>query len=221
MMKKSDSNKTEQIVDRILSYIIDNKLGENDKLPSEEQMADQFGCSRVCIREALRGLKFLGLLETGTRSGTHIRQVEYSLLSRVLGFQIATSDKSYYQLLEARLSLELSVLELVDKRATKEQLKKLEELADCTRKDNSPEELERTHIRDCAFHRYLMEISGNSVLASFSRLLEIFFLRRYVADDLNYGASQDHLNIVIALRHHNLELARGIMRKHLGKNKND
>ncbi len=180
-------------------------------------MADQFECSRVCIREALRGLKFLGLLETGTRSGTHIRQIEFTLLSRVLGFQIATSDSSYYQLLEARLELELGVLELIDKRATKEQLQRLDELADCVMHDDTPAEIERTYQRDSAFHRTLFEISGNSVLASFSRLMEIFFTRRYVAIDHNVSATQDHRDIVNALRHHNLELARGIMRRHLGK----
>ena len=68
-MKTKNASKTEQVVDEILSYIIDHKLTLHDKLPSEEEMTELFGVSRVCVREALRGLKFLGLVETGTRRG--------------------------------------------------------------------------------------------------------------------------------------------------------
>lgn len=216
-MKNGNSDKTEQVVDCILSYIIDNKLGVNDKLPSEEEMTTLFGVSRVCIREALRGLKFLGLVETGTRRGTRIRQVDFAILSRVLGFQIAVSDLSYYQLLEARLSIELGVLDIVVKKISEQQLTQLQELADCARKNDTPEELDRNYQLDCEFHRKLLEISGNEMLTSFSRLLEIFFSRRAATCEMSQAAARDHINIVDALRHRNLELARGIMRSHLDK----
>ncbi len=220
-MPNGNSSKTEQVVDAILSYIIDHHLTVNEKLPSEEEMTVLFGVSRVCIREALRGLKFLGLVETGTRRGTRIRQVDFALLSRILGFQIAVSDLSYYQLLEARLSIELSVLDIIIDKITPEHLAQLRELADCARYDDSPEEIERNYQRDCEFHRALLTISGNELLRSFSRLLEIFFTRRSATPEMSQAAAREHLGIIEALENHNLELARGIMRGHLAKYKGE
>ena len=106
-MRSHDKNKTEMVVNGILSRIIADKLGVGDRLPSEEELGEEFGVSRLCVREALRGLKFLGVLETGTRGGTRIRGVDFPLLNRVLGFQIAVSGLSYREVLDARVALEL------------------------------------------------------------------------------------------------------------------
>ncbi len=220
-MKTKNASKTEQVVDEILSYIIDHKLTLHDKLPSEEEMTELFGVSRVCVREALRGLKFLGLVETGTRRGTRLQQVNFALLSRILGFQIAVSDLSYYQLLEARLSIELSVLDIIINKITPEQLKELREIADCARYEDTPEAIERNYQRDCEFHRALLAISGNELLCSFSRLLEIFFTRREATCAMSQAAAAEHQGILDALENHNLELARGIMRNHLAKYKGE
>ena len=221
LMPMKNSSKTEQVVDAILSYIIDHKLTLNDKLPSEEEMTVLFGVSRVCVREALRGLKFLGLVETGTRRGTRIRQVNFSLLSRILGFQLAVSDLSYYQLLEARLAIELNALDIAAGKITREQLKELRGLADCARYDDTPEEIERNYQRDCEFHRALLAVSGNELLCSFSRLLEIFFNRSRASCAMSQAAAAEHQGILDALETHNLELARGIMRNHLAKYKGE
>lgn len=221
MMPMKNFSKTEQVVDAILSYIIDHKLTLNDKLPSEEEMTVLFGVSRVCVREALRGLKFLGLVETGTRRGTRIRQVNFSLLSRILGFQIAVSDLSYYQLLEARLAIELNALDIAAGKITREQLKELRGLADCARYDDTPEEIERNYQRDCEFHRALLAVSGNELLCSFSRLLEIFFNRSRASCAMSQAAAAEHQGILDALETHNLELARGIMRNNLAKYKGE
>ena len=205
-MKNGNSNKTDQSIDRILSYLIEHKLKLNDKLPSEEELTELFGVSRVSVREGLRGLKFLGL-------------VDFSILSRVLGFQIAVSDLSYFQLLEARLSIELGVLDIIIDKITPQQLDELRALADCARYDDTPEEIERNYHRDCEFHRKLLEISENQVLIAFSNLLEIFFTRRSASAEASQAGAREHFQIVEALETGNLELARGIMRSHLRKYK--
>ena len=204
---------------QILSYLIEHKLKLNDKLPSEEELTELFGVSRVSVREGLRGLKFLGLVESSTRGGTRIRQVDFSILSRVLGFQIAVSDLSYFQLLEARLSIELGVLDIIIDKITPQQLDELRALADCARYDDTPEEIERNYHRDCEFHRKLLEISENQVLIAFSNLLEIFFTRRSASAEASQAGAREHFQIVEALETGNLELARGIMRSHLRKYK--
>lgn len=220
-MKKNNLNKTDQSVDRILSYLIEQQLKLNDKLPSEEELAERFQMSRGSVREGLRGLKFLGLIESSTRGGTRVRQVDFSILSRVLGFQIAVSELSYFQLLEARLSIELGVLDIIIDKITPQQLEELRELADCSRHDDTSEAIERNHRRDCEFHRKLLEISENQILISFSNLLEIFFSRRSSSIADSQAGARGHVQIIDALKSKNLELARGLMRDHLHKYKGD
>ncbi len=86
-----DIQKSEQMVDLILSHIIDNKLKPGDKLPSEEEMTMLFKASRVSIREGLRGLKFLGLLKSTTSRGTVIQEMDFSILTRCLGFKLQSA----------------------------------------------------------------------------------------------------------------------------------
>jgi len=216
-----NKDKTQTVVNKIMSYMVEKNLKVNDKLPSEEEMTECFNVSRVCVREALRGLKFLGLVEAGTRGGTRIKQMDFTVLAQALGFQIAISDVSYYKLLEARLSIELGVLEIISKKITPLQITQLRSVADCARYDNSITEIERNYQRDCEFHRLLLTISDNEMLISFSRLLEIFFTRRTSSCEASQAAAIDHKNIIDALEQHNLELARGIMRSHLEKYKGE
>lgn len=212
------SCKSEQMVDLILSYIIANRLKPGDKLPSEEELTRLFRVSRVSIREGLRGLKFLGLLKSTTSRGTTVQEMDFAILSRCLGFQIALSDFSYRQLLEARLAIEISALELVCGKLSAHQLRELRNLADSSRKNDSPEEFERDYRIDRDFHQCLLRCSGNSVLIAFSRLLQIFF--SHIVDESlanSDAAAHDHDQLIDALEASNLELARGIMRKHLGR----
>lgn len=209
-----DTSKSGQTVDRILDYIIANGLKPGDRLPSEEELTRLFGVSRVSVREGLHGLKFLGLLKSTTSRGTVIREMDFGILARCLGFQIAVSEVSYRQLLEARLAVECGALELICGKLAPEQLAELRRLADCRRRDDSEEEVRRDHCSDRAFHQYLLACGGNEVLTVFSRLLGIFF-DRVVDAGGNPAATGDHEMLIDALEHGNLELARGIMRRHL------
>lgn len=213
------SNKSNQVVDSILSYIIENHLRPGDKLPSEEELTRRLGVSRVSVREGLRGLKFLGLLQSSTSRGTEIREMDFSILTRCLGFQIAVSDISFAQLLEARLTLETSAIELLCGHLTTAQLDDLEATADCSRRDNSPTEVAKDFHREREFHHALLRACGNQVLISFARLLEIFFSRSFpeIGIPESKAASLEHRQLVDALRRNNLDLARGIMKQHLNK----
>lgn len=213
-----DACKSEQIVDLILSYIINNELKPGDKLPSEEEMTALFKVSRVSIREGLRGLKFLGLLKSTTSRGTVVQEMDFSILARCLGFQIAVSDVSYRQLLEARLAIETAALELICGKLKPYQIKCLRKMADCKRRNNSREEILRDYRADQEFHQYLLQCSGNTVLIAFARLLQIFF--SHIIDDKASSsdiATAYHEMLIDALANNNLELARGIMREHLFK----
>ncbi len=217
--KRSTGGKSGLVVDAILRYIMQEHLHPGDLLPSEEELTTRLGVSRVCVREGLRGLKFLGLLKSSTSRGTMIQAMDFDILSRCLVFQTAIDNNSFSTLLEARLVLELGVVEQLCGRLTPEQYQELEACVDCTRKDDSPAEAERNAHTDRQFHSMLFKCCGNPVLMSFSNLLEIFFARTFTALGVTECqiATSEHRLLLDALQNGNLELARGIMKQHIIK----
>jgi len=60
---------SEMVASRIRDHIIEHSLGEGDRLPTEHELADQFGVSRGSIREATKALGFLGIIRSAPRRG--------------------------------------------------------------------------------------------------------------------------------------------------------
>ena len=203
----------------LLEFILETGLRPGDRLPPEEALAVQFGVSRVSVREALHGLKFLGMLTSTPRRGTILAEIDFSRLSRYLSFQLAYSAMPARELLEARLAIELGMLELLCGKLTDDVYLRLREAVKngCCRND-SPAEQERHGQEDFAFHRLLLSSSGNVVLEAFSSLLETFFRRlkgNPVTLDETRRADAEHLQLVEAIHDNNIDLARGLMRRHL------
>lgn len=211
----------DSIAERIFHFIRENHLSAGDKLPTEKELAAMFGSSRVVVREGLQGLKFLGILESSTRGGTIIREVNFPLLSRSIQFQIAINSVDWNQLTDARLAIELGVLDTLCGKLSQEQLHALRKSAECTRTGNTAEELRYAIEQDKNFHHLLFEYSGNPILLAYSQLLECFFDGHRLPGKIEESVevTGDHLQILSALETGNLELARGTMRRHLNKYK--
>ena len=146
-------NKTERTINAILTYIVNNRLGIGDKLPSEVEWVAMLGVSRLCVRESLLGLKFLGVLRSHTRGGTKLNQVDFTILNRIIGFQISLLEYSFKQLLEARLAIELGALDILSGRISAEQLEHLRKFAVTTEGEI---DLCSRSRKDCAFHQELL-----------------------------------------------------------------
>lgn len=220
-MNRKES-KTERTINAILTYIINNRLGIGDKLPSEDELVSILGVSRLCVREALLGLKFLGVLRSHTRGGTHLHKVDFKILNRVIGFQISLLDYSFKQLLEARLTIELGALDMLAGKLSAEQLQHLKKLSITSEDDE--EDLCTRARNDCRFHQELLSLCGNEILLSFSQLLEIFFFK-YLEKTMptikkahsSLTGDSEHFALLEALESGNTELARGLLKKHLGR----
>lgn len=177
-----------------------------------------FHVSRVSVWEGLRELKFLGLVESVLRRGTILKEMDFAMLIRLLGFQIVVSPVSKQQLQAARLAVKLGALELVCGKLTEEELHALKEIADCSRMDDSSEQLKWNYSRDCEFHSFLLHAVRNPELTAFSNLLEAFFKEIcLVPIKASRDAAEDRLQLVKALEQGNLELPHEIMRLYLTK----
>lgn len=206
----------EVVAERIKQHIIDNKLKPGDRLPTEQQLSDRFGVSRVTTRDATRALGFLGIINAAPRRGLEVGRVNMKRVSEYLGFHFAISDFPTAQLLDSRIVIETGILSHLMMRMENDSTiyPRLMELADRIRPKGN---LDERIAADVAFHRALLDASGIEPLLAFHDMLTIFFdrFRRSLSQgDWDKGTKQ-HRQILDALRDGDLKRACESLHKHL------
>jgi GntR family transcriptional repressor for pyruvate dehydrogenase complex len=164
------------VISRIKDYLIEHALSEGDRLPTEQQMTEMFGVSRISVREATKALSFLGIIRSAPRRGLTVGRVDMGRVTEYLGFHFALNNYPRRQLLVARAVIETGALpeameHIASDPALYETLSALNEQLKAAR---SPDDFIGG---DLQFHRALLEASGIEPLVAFNSLLEIFFRR--------------------------------------------
>jgi GntR family transcriptional regulator, transcriptional repressor for pyruvate dehydrogenase complex len=118
----------ESIIDRIKSDILAGKLCIGEKLPPERELAKQFGVSRTSIREALRTLEILGVIESIQGSGNFISGNFEKSLTESMSMMFLLQHVDSRQVSQLREALEIKAALLAVDNATEEQIKRLEEI---------------------------------------------------------------------------------------------
>ena len=218
-----ETGKTQRAAEQILSYMMRNRIRTGDKIPSEAELSRLFSVSRVTVREAVRGLKVLGILKSSTKGGTVVRKMDFDTLGSSLRFQLTAGGFSLTELLDTRLLIEEGNLERICGRLTPEQVETLKELSDCGIPLKNEAARRKAAEADMMFHKTLLEYGGNRILMTYSELLHFFF--HYSSVSLppetrirnRRVSAKEHLAIVGALANGELELARGLLRHHLNR----
>jgi GntR family transcriptional repressor for pyruvate dehydrogenase complex len=127
----SPNRMSEAIVDQIKSLIRSHRLEPGDRLPSERELCERMGVSRVTVREALRILEAGGLVEirVGARGGAFVTTPTSDRLGAGLADLIALAPVTAVEVIEARLVFELGIIPMVVERATDEDIEGLRRLA--------------------------------------------------------------------------------------------
>ncbi|WP_449537230.1 FadR/GntR family transcriptional regulator [Ferdinandcohnia sp. Marseille-Q9671] len=112
-MTSSNSKVFIEIVNQIRSIIHDDGLSAGDKIPSERELSDRLKVGRSSVREALRSLELLGLIETRRGEGTFLKDFGNHQLINLIGTFIIQGDKTKDDLLETKTMIEKSCIELV------------------------------------------------------------------------------------------------------------
>lgn len=115
------------IVEQIRSLISGGRLVPGDRLPSERDLAEQFGVSRVTVRDALRALEATGLVEikVGSGGGAFLRAPSSAVAGQGMADMLLMSALSPEDVAEARLMLEMNTVLLAVHRATPEDVAEL------------------------------------------------------------------------------------------------
>ena len=172
-----------RIQDRITRFIIERGFRPGDPLPAEADLARALGISRPSLREAMKALQSLGVVEARHGSGTYVGNFSLGPLVDGLAFRIridlTQNVQTIRELLEIRLILESSLVARVAAERTPEQIARLETLvATMERRGAAGEEFPE---EDRVFHEVLYRPLGNTLVVT---LLQAFWdvLSRVRAD---------------------------------------
>lgn len=209
---------TDQAIEKIKQMIVAGELRPGDKLPKERDLAERLGLSRNSLREAVRALTLIRVLETRQGDGTYVTSLEPHILLDVMSFAIELShDRSVLQLLEVRRVLEPAATAMAATRITEEELAKAHARLDDLRLDAPVEVLVDA---DLDFHRIIVKASGNPVLATLVERITSQTVRarqwRAVTDENVFKRMQrEHQAIYNALEAGDAELARAAATVHI------
>lgn len=208
------------VAERLKAYIVSEALVPGDRLPTETELAEQFGVSRLSLREATKALEFLGIVESRTGVGLTVGQIDLQRVTDHLGFHPALHRADPLQLIETRIIIETGVLPHVARRMDGDAAlyESLQEIVDRFR---AARDLQTWINLDIEFHRALVDASGLLPLVAFSDLLQIFFRRfRDSVKKAEWRAGMEsHQRIIDALRDQNVARADTEMRQHIESHK--
>src|SRR5262245_15361262 len=109
---------SENIVDQVSTLIAQGVLKPGQRIPSEKQLCQQFGVGRTTVREALRSLVMMGVLESHMGDGTFVRADPGRFIERSFQWGLLLKPKDVEDLVQTRLMLESQTAFLAATRAT-------------------------------------------------------------------------------------------------------
>jgi DNA-binding FadR family transcriptional regulator len=212
----------EQVADQLRESIASGEIPDGDRLPTEAELAAQFGVSRATVREALRILAAQNLVstKTGPTGGTivtvpsigHLAVMVSSGLELLTGFERLTLE----ELLEARELVEVPAARLAAERRNQADL---ESMRDSIPPLDEIREPERRFVQNRDFHGAVVDAAGNGLLALAAdpifRVLQTHLSRSALDDDFHDAIADQHRLIAEAIEQGDPAAAAAQMHDHL------
>ncbi|OHB68959.1 MAG: hypothetical protein A2V70_09770 [Planctomycetes bacterium RBG_13_63_9] len=206
----------EVVAERLTGYISSQGLKPGDRLPTEQELADRFGISRLSLREATKALEFMGIVKAKPGRGLSVGRTDLRRITGYLEFDPALQDATPAELIGTRVVIETGVLPYVLARMRRDGgiYESLHEINDQMRRARTL--ADRVDL-DIALHRRLVEASGLSPLLTFSDLLAAFFRSfRESLQKADWKAGiESHQRLIDALHAGRLAGARKQLQRHI------
>lgn len=208
--------KSEIVAAKLRDYIINKNLKPGDRLPTEGELAERFGVSRVSVREATKALGFLGIVDAAPRRGLSVGKVSMKRLSRYLSFHFALANYPLEELIDTRVVVETGGLRQVAERMAADPTiyEQLNAVNDKLRRATKKSEWLQGEVQ---FHCLLVASSGVRALAAFNDLVQVFF-RKFRADFLRSrwkDGVRGHQEIIDTLRDGDYQNATALLTAHI------
>lgn len=207
---------SERVARRLLELIRSGSLKAGDKLPTENELADAMHVSRPVIREALRGLSIMGVVESRQGGRCYVTDLETSRLLAPLELVMALDESNFDAIYQARVVVECGLIRLAHTIAESD-LTQLQDLVHAGyRLASDPVSF---RVLDLEFHTRLMKLAGNPVLERVAASLYQLGMEYRRAASETPGvierSAAEHDQIVQALSSQDLNRAAEAMGAHL------
>lgn len=163
---------TEQIVEQVRSMIAKGIFKPGDTLPTEKEFSEILGVGRSSVREALRTLQAIGIIEKTHGNTARFSQTCANSAAQYFNLPKILDNFSLLELSEARETIEISLAALAARNAGKEQIKKIGKVQVEFEKAVKNENYKDILDLDFEFHKRIAESSGNSFLTQMLLMLQ-------------------------------------------------
>jgi GntR family transcriptional regulator, transcriptional repressor for pyruvate dehydrogenase complex len=212
----------DDVVDGLLDDILEGKLGPNDVLPSELEIADLYDVSRLTVREALKVLRAQNILYVKAGRGTFVNPPEtWTGLGAI--FRAASHGRSADQvaagLIEVRRMVETGAAGLAAKRHSPEDAERMSQCIDDMKLFHAAGDLDRFVAADIGFHDAVLRASGNpfvrALLAQLGQLLYTARRETSAVPEIQLHAIYYHQRVLDSILTGDAELSRQVMDEHM------
>ena len=164
----------QQVIDSLTEAMVNRELRPGDKIPTEAELADSLGVGRNSIREAIKILVYLGVLEIRRAEGTYVCEgFTESMIDPMIYGIILDKEDSYTNLMELRELMEVGVMQLAMWKASEQELKLLEEKLENMHREieKGAENVENVFWADNAFHDAISNMGKNALVDKINQVV--------------------------------------------------
>lgn len=182
--------------------LLEGSIRSGDRLLPERELALQLGVSRPIVREALRALSMMGVVEIRERVGTVVCRPDISVLSDVFAFSLAQVPDAIEDVMEARIALECQAIRLACQRANTADIERLREALDAIEATMSDVD---GGLADFEFHMALVRASKSDTIVQLYTAMATLLMRshrdrrRVVDDTMKSTVLDDHRRLLAAV----------------------
>lgn len=209
---------TDEAIEKIKDMIVRGELAPGSRLPPEKELADHLGLSRSSMREAVKALEVIRVLDVRRGDGTYVTSLEPKLLLEAISFVIDLhDDDSLLEIFSVRRILESHATGLAAQRASDEDVAMLDaEIGEVA----SDTDIQTLVEHDVRFHGAIARLAGNDYLASLLESLTSQTVRARVWRGLTQSGAvertlAEHRAILDAIADHDMELATAMAQVHI------
>jgi GntR family transcriptional repressor for pyruvate dehydrogenase complex len=208
---------SDKIVDQIMSLISRGDLKPGQRLPSERELCKNFGAGRSSLREALRCLCIVGVLNARVGEGTSVAVDGGKFLGKIVEWRVMTERHDIENLMEVRIALEGVAAASAARRGSAQDLLKLQALL--AKMEAAADDARRFAGLDLEFHVTLAEASENPLIVDLVAMirgqLEKALPRVLLLPNARPLSLNEHVSIVNAIKRRDPDAAREAMQSHL------
>lgn len=163
VLRPIKKEKLNDVIVKRLIELIQKDLADGDKLPSEKELLEHLHIGRSSLREALRAVEAMGLIEVRAGAGSFVTKTRGFLYRKPIELGLFAHDHSIQDMIQARYLIEVAIVDLVVQNVTDAQLEQMEGAVRMM-EESVPPNLDQILSADVRFHELLNGATGNSVL---------------------------------------------------------